>query len=320
MSDSVRAFSAIAPARLHLGLSSFGPGKRDRLEPRHGGLGLMIAEPEVRVAAEPHATFAVAGDHVSRTEAVARRWAEGLRRSLPPLRLAVSAPPLHIGLGVGTQLALAVAAALFAGCRSRLPAPAELGALVGRGRRSSIGCHGFLSGGLVLDPGKPWEQTAPAVRSVALALPEAWRIVLFRGDPTPGVSGRREQACFQELGSSAPADEIRLRDLMDRQIRPAAAEGNFRELSAALGAYNAAAGELFAPIQGGVYGSASIESLVAAIRARGFSGVFQSSWGPTVAALCECSHSAAELAAAFPGMSPRIVRIARSRDDVTAAP
>ena len=72
------------------------------------------------------------------------------------------APAEHTGLGVGTQLGLAIAKALaVASGEPELPS-AELAMRVGRGERSAIGVHGFDRGGLLVDAGKlPGEAVSP---------------------------------------------------------------------------------------------------------------------------------------------------------------
>jgi predicted sugar kinase len=76
----------------------------------------------------------------------------------PPRCIEVlSAPPQHVGLGVGTQLALAVAAGLNASCGFAAMTPAELAACMGRGQRSAVGSYGFYHGGLIIEDGKSAE-------------------------------------------------------------------------------------------------------------------------------------------------------------------
>ena len=97
-----------APARLHLGILDLG-GDLGRL---FGGMGVAINFPNVVLEAEKSHRLTVKGE---RSELV-KAWVEVfLRRHGLPLEVAVNVVrviPQHVGLGSGTQLALATAAAL----------------------------------------------------------------------------------------------------------------------------------------------------------------------------------------------------------------
>ncbi|MCO6456660.1 MAG: hypothetical protein J5I93_15285, partial [Pirellulaceae bacterium] len=107
--QSIGEVRVSAPSRLHFGLLSFGGSGR-----QFGGVGAMIRQPGVRLRVTAAAGFESLGPHGDRVRQVARSWAEHYRLAgLPPCVIEVnSAPPLHVGLGVGTQLGLAVAAGL----------------------------------------------------------------------------------------------------------------------------------------------------------------------------------------------------------------
>src|SRR5262249_42469667 len=62
-------------------------------------------------------------------------------RLVPARMVIASAPEEHVGLGVGTQLSLAVARVLLELTGRPAPAAPELAALCGRGLRSGIGLH-----------------------------------------------------------------------------------------------------------------------------------------------------------------------------------
>src|SRR3954471_22130737 len=128
-----------APSRLHFGLLS-----RGHQSPRQfGGVGLMIESPRLVLSAEPAPRWHAEGPHAGRAlqvaERVARRLeADAIRLETAHLRIEI-APEEHVGLGVGTQLSLTVARALFA--ISGLPETSleQLSDLTGRGQRSGIG-------------------------------------------------------------------------------------------------------------------------------------------------------------------------------------
>src|SRR2546430_1480649 len=124
-------------SRLHFGLLGLS-GSTGRA---FGGCGLMVREPAVSVTVCPADEWRAAGPLAARALAFAKRFAESLPPdSLEPQQVTVEeCPPEHVGLGVGTQLGLAVARAInrTAGLPD-LPA-AELARRVGRGARSAVG-------------------------------------------------------------------------------------------------------------------------------------------------------------------------------------
>jgi predicted sugar kinase len=80
---------------------------------------------------------------------------------------------------------------------------------------------------------------------------------------------------------------------------PALQEGDVEAFGEALFDFNARAGEVFVPVQGGIYASPEVADLVAFIRSRGVRGVGQSSWGPTVFAVVGSEAEGLELARAL---------------------
>ena len=178
-----------APSRLHFGLLSFG-----QLHGRQfGGVGAMIDQPGLRLQVSPAKRFEVAGRHAERMCAVAERMArKTLGGALPACRLEVAAaPPEHVGLGTGTQLALAVAAGILRVLWRRCLQATQLADLAGRGMASSaVGTYGFIHGGLLVDAGKtdrevlsPLKQRVnlPAGLALRVDLPAARSRSLRRG-------------------------------------------------------------------------------------------------------------------------------------------
>jgi beta-RFAP synthase len=266
-------------SRLHFGLLRPPPSDGGR---GFGGCGLMVEAPAVRVAVEPADGWSATGPTAERALAVARRVIDR------PHRVIVEAcPPEHTGLGVGTQLSLAVARAV------RPDAPAsELATLAGRGGRSAIGVYGFDSGGFLVDGGKR-EPSALAPLVARVEFPPEWRVVLLT-PPGPAWSGDRERAAFAAL-AGAPADDALCR-LVLLGMLPALRVRDLDGFAAAVGEYNARAGEPFAAAQGGTYGGPAVADLVAWLHAEGIAGAGQSSWGPTVFAVVGDADRAAAIA------------------------
>jgi beta-RFAP synthase len=204
------------------------------------------------------------------------------------------AAPEHVGLGVGTQLGLAVAAVLARAAGLPDLGSADLARRVGRGERSALGVHGFAHGGFLVEAGKrPGEPLAPLV--ARMPFPDDWRIVLLWPANGRGLHGPAEREAFDRLvPDAAHADALCRLVLLD--LLPALAEGDLDVFGEALFDFNARAGAAFAPIQGGTYSGRWVAEAVAYLRQQGVRGVGQSSWGPTVFAVVEDQDQAGFLA------------------------
>jgi beta-RFAP synthase len=310
-----------APSRLHFGLLAFGGGQSRQF----GGAGAMIRQPGLALRLTPAERLEVRGPLAERAEVFARRFAEArLEGQAPNCRLDVlAAPPEHVGLGVGTQLGLAVAAGLAAWSGQGRLTPAELAASVGRGRRSAVGAYGFCHGGLIVEAGRrPEDSFSPLVARIAL--PPAWRFLLVRPADPAGLSGTAEEQAFQALPPVPREVTARLCQELLLELLPAARAGDFGGFSASLRRYGHAAGLCFAARQGGAYASVRIAALAERIRGLGVEGVGQSSWGPTLfAALpseAEADRLAAELASEDTDLELLVAEPAASGATVEVAP
>ena len=286
------AIEVFAPSRLHFGLLSFG----DTGTRQYGGAGVMIERPGLRLRVSQAHEFSSAGPLAVRARAVVERWAA--LANVPQLPRAhvevLEAPAEHLGLGTGTQLALAVVAAIHALGGGQVLVPSALATLAGRGARSAIGTYGFCHGGLLVEVGKlPNQLLAPLERR--LAVPSAWRFVLVQADVARGLSGDAERGAFDELPPVPRATTVRLLDELAGELLPAVEQADFARFAASLYRYGHLAGMCFAPKQGGPFASERIATVVERIRALGAEGVGQSSWGPTVFVVQPSAEAAEKL-------------------------
>ncbi|HEY1381871.1 MAG TPA: hypothetical protein VGF55_34040, partial [Gemmataceae bacterium] len=290
--------TVITGSRLHFGLLRPPPVGGSR---GFGGCGLMVEAPAVRVAVEPAAAWSATGPAADRALAVARRVAGDDR----PHRVTVEAcPPEHVGLGVGTQLSLAVARAVLQLAPGESPGANYLARLAGRGGRSGVGVHGFDRGGFVVDGGKrAGEAVAPLVAHAEF--PAEWRVVLFTPPSPADWHGDRERAAFAALAarpaSGYPAADDALCQLVLLGMLPALAGRDLAAFGEALFEYNVRAGEPFRAAQGGTYATAATADLVGWLRGEGVLGAGQSSWGPTAFAVVGDPDRAAGLRQAARG-------------------
>jgi beta-RFAP synthase len=262
----------------------------------------MVQDPGVKLRVWPSAAWSATGPLAERALAFAQRYAAAVRQVHPDLELACQAigvegaPPEHLGLGTGTQLGLAMAQALAQAWRLDDP-PDVLARRIGRGLRSAIGVHGFAHGGFLVEGGKRSPDTlSPLVARVPF--PDAWRIVLILPSRDPGLHGTPEWEAFSRLAHHPPVHKQTeaLCRLVLLGLLPALVEGHIATFGEALHDFNARSGEMFAPVQGGVYASPAVAEVIAFVRRLGVGGVGQSSWGPTVFAVLEDQDRAADLA------------------------
>lgn len=288
----MRTIRITTASRLHFGLLSLA-AERTRWPDRHGeltlparrfgGVGLMIDKPGIQLAATPASDWSADGPLAERALAFAQRFAQSGDIHISPHRLVVErCAPEHIGLGVGTQLGMAVAKALAVSAGLEMTA-AELARCVGRGLRSGLGVHGFEQGGFLVDGGKgPSDDLAPLLARVPF--PETWRVVLILRPAGTGLSGVQEQSVFTRLADSphALAQTDALCRLVLLGMQPALKTADLPAFGEALFDFNGRVGELFSSAQAGVYASSFTAQAVETFRSVGVRGVGQSSWGPTV--------------------------------------
>lgn len=286
--------------RLHVGFQNLSLARR-RL---YGGIGVGLAEPRATVAAEP-ASGVEAADVLG--ERYARRAVEVL--DVPGVSLSIERRlPRHVGLGSGTQLALAVLAAT-ARAYDLEPRVRERAPAMGRGGRSGVGVATFEDGGFVVDAGHPTNRftteppaegdwTVPAVVS-RHDLPPAWRFLVLVPDADPGRSGGNEDASMRavvERADPAVADEIA--GVVTRKLLPAVAEGRLESFGEAVAEIGRKNGTWYTDAQGGVFRPPAGVLVEALEGCPVLSGVGQSSWGPVVYGVTDRDHAAEARAAA----------------------
>jgi beta-RFAP synthase len=264
-----------APARLHLGFIDVS-GSLGR---RFGSLGLTLEEFATVLSLRRAERFDAQGPD-------AQRASEYLRRLLddhdPPTSVALQvhrAIPEHIGLGSGTQLALAVGKAF--GALFDVPAPAAaLAARLDRGARSGIGIGAFEEGGFVVDGGRGAAGAHPPVIS-RMPFPGAWRVLLVLDRAERGLFGEAERAAFRALQAFPQQRAAHLAHLVLMRLMPALVEEDFASFSAVVGEIQRAVGAYFAAAQGGRYTSRAVAQALGWLESKGIAGVGQTSWGPT---------------------------------------
>lgn len=304
MSNSV---TIRVPARLHLGFLDLNGGAGRRF----GSVGLSLSEPETVVSLSRAATTSVEGAEVARAERHMSKLCAHLGIRSHHRLVVEQAIPSHAGLGSGTQIALAVAAAL----RTLHGLPLDVAGdaiLLARGARSGIGIATFGSGGVIIDAGKSNNDTPPPVVA-RLAFPDEWRVLLVMDDAVEGLHGQDELQAFSSLPPfpAADAGEICRQVLM--RLMPALVERDLPAFGAAVTTIQTIIGSHFAPAQGGVFTSKRVEAIAHELATAGAVGIGQSSWGPTGFAFAVSEGEALRLVTAVrntlgPGNQIRVVR------------
>ncbi|MFT4881307.1 MAG: beta-ribofuranosylaminobenzene 5'-phosphate synthase [Salinirussus sp.] len=290
-------------ARLHFGFQNLALA-HERL---YGGVGVALDEPRAVVSATPD-TEVVAPDALKEVTADAVSLLRERGHDLGGVRVTLEeAFARHVGLGSGTQFALAtlvaVASAYDVAVDVRKAAPA-----LGRGGRSGVGVATFEDGGFVVDAGHPTERftTAPPARGewtvpapvVQREVPADWRFLLVTPAVEAGRHGDAEDESMRaavERADPGTADDIA--GLLTRRLLPAVAEGDLSAFGRAVVRLGRLNGAWYADEQGGVYRPPAGTLVDALGDDPAIRGAGQSSWGPTVYGVTHADDAAAARAA-----------------------
>ena len=250
-----------------------------------GGIGMMLRRPAWRLSMCP---VSAGDDRVAASDETTHRVYEFLRRirtSLPlgPVDVSVTEElPFHAGLGGGTQLALALAAAaeLLTGQKPTHD-PYRLAQMAQRAERSAVGTVGFRDGGFLIDHGVP--DHPQSIRQVErIPIPEDWRFILVRPKAAQGMCGDRERSFFSRQ-VQMPEPLVRcLAEQIQQSLEPAIKSRQFDLFAQSLETYGREVGSFYAAEQGDVFAHPAIRQLVEKLRSEGVTGAAQSSWGPGI--------------------------------------
>jgi beta-ribofuranosylaminobenzene 5'-phosphate synthase len=265
------------PARLHLGLIDLN-GDLGRL---FGGLGVGIDRPNVVLEAEQSETLAVAGEKTEQVKTLAERFLETYKVKASVSVNVKQVIPEHVGLGSGTQLALAVATALARIFYVKASVQ-ELAEAMGRGQRTSVGTTIFEQGGFVVDGGKCTGENRFPAAIFRQPFPQDWRFVVAIPNINKGLSKTEETQAFKALAPMKAEDAGRMCRLTMMKLLPALVERDIKSFGEALTQIQIVIGDYFASVQGGTYSSQVAAEGIGLLQNLGSYGVGQSSWGPAI--------------------------------------
>lgn len=292
------------PSRLHLTLIDMNAsiGRVD------GGIGLTLDKPVISIKAEKSDTFEITGnsEHIERmrnSAALLLPEGEGIHISIE------KDYPSHVGLGSGTQAALAAVMAVNKIYNLGLSAY-ELAMKVGRGGTSGIGVAAFEKGGFILDGGHKFSEKKAFLPSAASRLPPA--PVLLRKDfpdwgilvaipEQKGASSKKEVNIFKKKCPIPLLEVEKLSHIILMQMLPALAEEDIVTF-----------GKSINSIQESGFKKREVElqpvsrELMQALRDGGAYGAGMSSFGPTVYAFGEDAENLGKIAREFLGKKGKV--------------
>ena len=262
-------------ARLHLGFLDMSGA----LGRRFGSLGLSIDSFRTRLRVTPSRGVSASGPGAERAQRYARRLLQCLEPDAGVHVELLEGIPDHLGLGSGTQLALAVGRAvatlygLDVGTR-------DVAETLQRGARSGIGIGAFDQGGFLLDSGVGEDGAVPPV-TARMDFPETWRVLLVMDVRGQGLHGSQEVEAFRRLPPFPRETAAHLCHLTVMQILPGLRERRLQPVAEGIAELQRLVGDHFAPAQGGRFTSPAVAEALEWAAAQGHGGIGQSSWGPT---------------------------------------
>ncbi|WP_321163113.1 beta-ribofuranosylaminobenzene 5'-phosphate synthase family protein [Methyloglobulus morosus] len=284
----VSKISVTAPARLHMGFLDLS-GSLGR---QFGSIGIALNEINTCLTLSKADQRQITGPSAQRADRCLTQLCQAMSVSDQVSIHIESAIPEHVGLGSGTQMALAIGSALDAyyglGLKVR-----DIASVMDRGLRSGIGIGVFEHGGLVVDGGRGEKTITPPVL-VHLEVPADWRFILVF-DRGQGLHGDQEIAAFEALPTFPQQEAEHLCYQIMMQALPAVAEGDLQLFGQVISHLQIAVGNHFAPTQGGIYASKEVGKAMAWLTKQGAVGIGQTSWGPTGFCAVENSEIASSL-------------------------
>lgn len=267
--------TVIAPARLHMGFIDLSGA----LGRHFGSIGVALQDINTHLTVTQGEQLTVTGPCARRALKAARYLCQ--RLNLPEqINISISsAIPEHVGLGSGTQLSLAMGAALNDFYQLGLSVR-DIAHLTDRGARSGIGIGVFEQGGLVVDGGRGPDTVTPPLLS-RMPVPAHWRFILAFDSRGQGLHGEQEISAFKQLPPFPRSEAERLGYLLLMQALPALAEQELALFGEVITELQNAVGRHFAPVQGGVFTSPEVAAAMNWLQQQGAVAIGQTSWGPT---------------------------------------
>ena len=272
---SFSSVSVSAPARLHMGFLDLSGS----LQRHFGSIGVALNEPVTRIVISHATQRKISGIENSRIANYLTLFCDALEIS-DALHIELThVIPSHIGLGSGTQMAIAIGAGLNAFYDLKLSVR-DIATVMDRGLRSGIGIGVFEQGGFVVDGGRGENTVIPPILA-HFDIPENWRFILVFDKRGQGLHGTAEIDAFKNLPPFPRAQAERLSYLLLMQALPAIAEKDLIRFGEVITELQRTVGEHFLPAQGGIFSSQDVAKAMQFFADAGAVAIGQTSWGPT---------------------------------------
>jgi beta-ribofuranosylaminobenzene 5'-phosphate synthase len=284
-----------ATARLHLGFIDLHGG----LGRIYGSLGVSLEHPEwVLKFRRIQKGLNISGEQPFRVKSLATQLVETLGYIKGLEIIVQESIPEHVGLGSGTQLALAMGTGITILHDVQMQ-PYTIASLLNRGTVSGVGTATFTEGGFVIDGGKSTldndtKDSVPPLL-VSYEVPNDWYFVIAIPKIAEGLSGEREQRAFVTLPSAKPKQAQLTSRLVLMKLLPALVENDIEGFGEALTQIQKLVGDAFATAQGGRFASTEVTDCVNAMLDAGALGAGQSSWGPACYGLIRGEKAASKI-------------------------
>ncbi|MCW3992130.1 MAG: kinase [Candidatus Bathyarchaeota archaeon] len=279
------------PSRLHFGIVDM----RGDLGRIHGSVGVAIERPNVILKASPAPELRAGGPRASRVIQYAEEIMEEAGVDAGVAFDLISDIPEHAGFGSGTQLALAVGAALSELLGLHLSVE-EMASKLNRSRMSGVGTHAFKHGGFIVDGGHRVDRPHGVPPLIFRSdIPEGWLFVVGVPEIDSGISGGTERDAFRRFEPPSEGLVGGVSRIVLIKMIPAILEGDIAAFGEAMTAFDYKFGEYWMEVQGGRFSHRVIEEGVGFLLRAGAYGAGQSSWGPTFYGLVQGERQARHL-------------------------
>ncbi len=272
------------PARLHLGLIDLN-GNLGRL---YGSIGIAIDRPNVLLEAAWDVKPGIYGFEKDRVSKAASAFCAyyGIE---PEMRLDIKeAIPRHTGLGSGTQVSLAVGAAI-ARMHGIKVSTRELASILGRGFVSGTGVAAFETGGFSVDGGVNVIHQSPPQQLFHCNFPKDWVFVLALPKTEMGLSGKQEKDAFKNIIPGPEKNAAEISRLILMKMLPSLLEKDIEGFGYAMTEIDRKTGDYYKKIPK----KDTSEKIIQHMIGLGAHGAGQSSWGPAVYGLIEKRYAPA---------------------------
>lgn len=279
------------PSRLHFGIIDM----RGDLGRLHGSVGVAIENPRLVLEIKENSETIIRGARSGRAMEIIEHLKKIYAIESEVDLTIFEDIPEHMGFGSGTQLALAIGTA-FNRIFDLDQSVEEIAVKLERSKRSGIGTHGFLHGGLIVDGGHSTRHldTVPPL-IYRQDFPKNWKFIICLPEINRGYSGEKEMSAFKNL-EPPPADTVAsVAQLVLMQMIPAVIEKDIILFGDAMTNLDTMFGDYWKEIQGGTYSHPRIGECVNHLLQLGAFGAGQSSWGPALYGLADGEKQANQI-------------------------